>query len=121
MTNQETWKLYANYVDAWKPISDEQRKAIVAATLAEEIQYFTPEFQGGPEAAIAEMEGFQKKFPGAHFEVEDISTHHDVALFTWVLIQTDGQPLVKGHDHIKISAEGKIVGLTTFGPSAPKP
>jgi hypothetical protein len=67
------------------------------------------------------MEGFQEKFPGGRFDVEDGSVHHDVGLFTWVLVQADGTALVKGHDQIRLSAEGKIAGLITFAPSAPKP
>ena len=46
-----------------------------------------------------------------------MSAHHDVALLTCVLVQADGNVFAKGHDQIRISAEGKIVGLTTFAPS----
>jgi len=121
IANQEAWKLYERYVEAWSPIPDEQRKAIIAEVTTEDFDYFTPSFHGGRETIIEDIEGFQKKFPGAHFDVEDGSMHHDVALFTWVLIQPDGTALAKGHDQIRISTEGKIANLITFAPSAPKP
>ena len=121
ITSQEIWKLYERYVEAWSAIPGEQRRAIVTEVLAEDIDYFTPQFKGGPETVIEDIEGFQKKFPGAHFDVEDESIHHDVALFTWVLIQSDGTALVKGHDQIRISPAGRIASLITFAPSTPKP
>jgi hypothetical protein len=118
---QEAWKQYETYVGAWNAISAEQRLSILSEVFSPDISYFTPEFQGGRDAAIEEMEGFQQKFPGAHFDVEDGSIHHDVALFTWVLVLADGTALAKGHDEIRFSPEGKIAGLITFGPSTPKP
>jgi hypothetical protein len=53
--------------------------------------------------------------------MEDVSAHHDVALLTWLLVQADGTVLVKGHDQIRVSPEGKIVNLITFAPSVSKP
>jgi hypothetical protein len=121
ITTQEIWTLYGKYVDAWKAISDEEQTKIIDEVFTEDIQYFTPEFQGGREAIIQDMAGFRKKYPGGYFEVEDISAHHDVALLTWVLVNPDGNILAKGHDQIRISSEGKIAGLITFAPSVSKP
>jgi hypothetical protein len=120
ITNQAVWKLYEQYVEAWKPISADQRSAILAEIFAENMQYLTPHFQGGPEAVLEDMTQFQQKFPGAHFDIEDSSTHHDVALFTWVLVLADGSRPAKGHDQIRISTEGKIASILTFAPSTPK-
>jgi hypothetical protein len=121
MTTQEAWQLYGKYAEAWKAISDEQRMNILTEVLDENIQYFTPDFKGGFGTVIEDMMGFQKKLPGARFEVEDVSTHHDVGLLTWVLVQSDGNVLGKGHDQIRVTEKGKIVSLTTFAPSVPKP
>jgi hypothetical protein len=120
-TNQEAWDLYERYVRAWAAISPEERAAIAEEVLAEDFHYFTPQVEGSREAAIADMQGFQEKFPGGRFDVEDGSVHHNVALFTWVLVQADGTALVKGHDQIRLSTEGKIADLITFAPSTPKP
>ncbi|SEC53077.1 nuclear transport factor 2 family protein [Terriglobus roseus] len=120
-TKQEAWNLYERYVQAWAAIPREERAAIADEVLADDLHYFTPQVEGSREAAIADMQGFQEKFPGGRFDVEDGSVHHDVALFTWVLVQSDGTKLVKGHDQIRISAEGKIAALITFAPSTPKP
>ena len=120
MTNPEAWKLYGKYAAAWKPISDEQRTKILAEVLDENLQFLTPEFEGGLDTLLEDMAGVQKKVPGGYFEPEDVSAHHDVALLTWVLVQADGNALAKGHDQIRITPEGKIVSLTTFAPSVSK-
>lgn len=117
ITNQQVWKLYAQYANAWKPNSDEQRRQILADVLDNDFRYLTPEFEGGVDTLLDDMAGIQKKVPGGYFDVEDVSTHHDVALLTWLLVQADGTVLAKGHDQIRISPEGKIVDLLTFAPS----
>ena len=119
-TSQQAWNLYEQYVEAWKPISAEQRAMILTQIFSEDMQYRTPQFQGGPEAVLEDMTQFQQKFPGAHFDIEDISTHHDVALFTWVLVLPDGSRPAKGHDQIRVSKEGKIASIITFAPSTPR-
>jgi hypothetical protein len=121
ITNQEVWKLYAKYADAWKPISDEQRAKILAEVLEKNFRYLTPEFEGGLDTLLEDMAGIQKKVPGGYFDVEDVSAHHDVALMTWLLVQPDGTILARGHDQIRVTSEGKILNLLTFAPSVSKP
>jgi hypothetical protein len=121
ITNQQVWKLYAQYADAWKPNSDEQRTQMLADVLDTDFYYQTPEFEGGLDTLLKDMAGIQEKVPGGYFEMEDVSAHHDVALLTWLLVQADGTVLVKGHDQIRVSPEGKIVNLITFAPSVSKP
>jgi len=50
----------------------------------------------------------QKQCPSDHFDIENVSTHHEVALFKWVLILPDGKVTVKGQDCIRFSPAGKI-------------
>ena len=119
MTNLQALNVYQTYVEAWKPISDAQRKSILSEVFDENVEYLVPEYVGGTSAAIEDMERFQKQYPGAHFDIENVSTHHEVALFKWVLILPDGKVTVKGHDCIRFSPAGKIVSLLTFGPASP--
>jgi hypothetical protein len=122
ITNQEAWAIYEKYVQAWNPISDEQRIALATDIIAEDAQYSSPILQaGGRNSLIERMSAFQKQFPGGHFEIGDVSAHHDVALLTWILVQADGTVFAKGHDQIRVSSAGKIVSLITFAPSVPKP
>jgi hypothetical protein len=120
MTNLEALNVYQSYVGAWKPIPDAQRKSILSEVFDENVEYLVPEYAGGASAAIEDIERFQKQYPGAHFDIENVSTHHEVALFKWVLILPDGKVTVKGHDCIRFSPAGKIASLLTFGPASPK-
>jgi hypothetical protein len=70
---------------------------------------------------IEDMAAFQTKFPGRHFDIGDVSWHHEHALLSWVLVQADGTVFARGHDQIRVSQEGKIVSLITFPPSTSKP
>lgn len=120
MTNLQALSIYQSYVEAWKPISDAQRKSILSEVFDENVEYLVPGYVGGTDVAIEDMENFQKQYPGAHFEIENVSTHHEVALFKWVLILPDGKVTVKGHDCIRFSPAGKIASLLMFGPASPK-
>ncbi len=122
MQNKEAWELYQRYVDGWKSISPDARKILIADVVAEDAKYTTPQHEsGGRETMIEDMAAFQSNYPGGRFDVGDVSAHHEVALLTWVLVQADGSVLVKGHDQIHISAEGKIDELITFAPSVSEP
>ncbi len=91
MTTQQALNVYQAYVEAWKPITDEQRKSILREVFDDDVEYLVPQYVGGASAAIEDMERFQKQYPGAHFAIENVSTHHEVALFKWVLVLPDGK------------------------------
>ncbi|MEK6397795.1 MAG: nuclear transport factor 2 family protein [Terriglobus sp.] len=121
MTKQQVWSLYETYAAVWKLVSSEERNNALTPLVDDSVQYLTQEFVGGREAILNDMESFRQKFPGCYFTVEDMASHHDVALFTWVLVMPDGTTPAKGHDYLRISPEGKITAITTFPPSSPKP
>ncbi len=123
MTNHEAWTLYERYLSAWNSTSVEQRRKIAAELLAENIEYQTVRHDLGTGRAqvIEDMATFHERFPGGHFEVGDVSSHHDVALVTWVIIQADGTEFARGHDQLTVDRDGKISKIITFGPSSKSP
>ena len=123
MTNQDAWKLYEKYLSAWNSSSIEQRIKIAAEVLSEDIEYQTVRHDLTPGRAlvIEDMATFHERFPGGHFEIGDVSAHHDVALLTWVIIQADGKEFARGHDQISVDRNGQISKITTFGPSVKDP
>lgn len=122
LTNQSAWQIYEKYLSGWNSAAEEQRVKIATEVVAEDAWYSTPRHAtGGRATIVGDMAAFQKKYPGGHFEVGDVSAHHDSALLTWVMILPDGKVLARGHDAIRVSAEGKIVSVVTFAPSADKP
>ena len=122
MTNQQALTIYQTYVETWNPASSEvQRKNILSEVFEENMEYLGPEYVGSTGETLQDIERFHKQFPGAHFEIENVSSHHEVALLKWVLVLPDGKVTVKGHDCIRFSPGGKILSLLTFGPSSRKP
>ncbi len=122
MTNKDAWTLYEKYLQGWNTASDDVRKNIAADVTTEDIQYRTRLHDSGGRTEIVEdMASFQKRFPGGHVDIGDVSTPHDVALLTWVLVQADGKVVAQGHDQIRVSAEGKISSLITFPPPTRTP
>lgn len=122
LTNKQAWHVYQTYVEGWKAIPDEQRRTVASSVLADEVRYSTPQHEtGGRQTIIDDMASFQKRFPGGHFDIGDVSAHHDVALLTWILVTGEGTVMAKGHDQIRVSSDLKIVELITFAPSVASP
>lgn len=122
LTNQSAWRIYEKYLSGWNSASEQERVRIATEVVAEDVYYSTPRHATGSRTTvIADMAVFQNKYPGGHFEVGDVSAHHDSALLTWVMILADGKELARGHDAIRVSAEGRIVSIVTFAPSVDKP
>ncbi len=121
-SNQRAWDIYEKYLEGWKPISKKEREKIASEIMVENVEYTTPRHKTGDRnTVIKDMEAFQARLPGGHVEIRDVSAHHDVALVTWDLIQANGESTAKGHDQLRISNEGKIIGLITFAPPVSKP
>ena len=119
----EAWRLYSRLHTAWNSNSLDERVKIAAEVLDENIEYQTVRHNTtfGRALVIEDMETFHEIFPGGHFEIGDVSAHHNVALLTWVLIQADGTEFARGGDQITVGPNGKIVKIITFGPSSKSP
>lgn len=123
MTNQEAWKLYEKYLSAWNTTSIEERLKIANDVLSETIEYQTArhDLSIGRSLVIEDMATFHERFPGGHFEIGDVSAHHNVALLTWVIIQADGREFARGGDQITVGRNGQIAKIITFAPSVKDP
>lgn len=123
MTNQDAWKLYEKYLSAWNTTSMDQRLKVANAVLSESIEYQTArhDLSTGRSLVLEDMATFHEKFPGGHFEIGDVSAHHNVAILTWVIIQADGKEFARGLDQITVGPNGQISKIITFAPSVKKP
>lgn len=123
MTNQEAWKLYEKYLDAWNTTDIERRRKIASEILAEDIEYQTArhDWSTGTALIIEDMAAFHERFPGGHFEIGNVSAHHDVALLTWVIVQANGTEFARGGDQITVDPSGKISKIITFAPAVQDP
>ncbi len=123
MTNQAAWTLYEKYLGAWNTTSIEERLKIANEVLSDKIEYQTArhDLGTGRSQVIEDMATFHERFPGGHFEIGDVSSHHDVAILTWIIIQADGEEFARGLDMITVDREGRISKITTFAPSVKAP
>ena len=123
MTNLEAWKLYQRYLGAWNTASIEERLKIAAEVLSENIEYQTARHDlcTGRSQVVEDMATFHERFPGGHFEIGDVSSHHNVAILTWIIIQADGKEFARGSDQITVDSNGQISKITTFAPSVRDP
>ena len=123
MTNHEAWKLYEKYLGAWNTTSMEQRLKIANEVLNEDIEYQTARHDlcTGRSQVIEDMATFHERFPGGHFEIGDVSSHHNVAVLTWIIIQADGTEFARGLDQLTVDRNGRISKITTFAPSVKDP
>jgi hypothetical protein len=123
ITKRQAWDLYAKLHAAWNSEALDERRRIAAEVLDENIEYQTVRHDTtiGRTLVVEDMATFHERFPGGHFEIGDVSVHHNVALLTWVLIQADGTEFARGGDQITVGENGKIIKITTFGPSTKTP
>jgi hypothetical protein len=122
ITNMDAWKLYGKYIEGWNSTSDEIRKNVAAEVTTDNFQYRTRNHDlGGRPELVEDMASFQRRFPGGHFEIGDVSSHHNVALLTWVIIQADGKEFARGGDQITVDSNGKISSIITFPPPTKTP
>jgi hypothetical protein len=123
MTNKEAWTVYERYLGAWNTTLIDERMKIATEVLREDIEYQTARHDlcTGRSLVLEDMATFHERFPGGHFEIGDVSSHHRVALLTWVIIQADGTEFARGGDQIAVDDSGRIAKITTFAPSTTKP
>jgi hypothetical protein len=122
ITNKGAWTLYEKYLEGWNSTSDDIRKKVAAEVTADNFQYRTRNHElGGRPELVADMASFQSRFPGGHFEIGDVSSHHNVALLTWVIIQADGKEFARGGDQITVDRNGRISSIITFPPATKTP
>jgi hypothetical protein len=123
MTNMEAWKAYERYLSAWNTTSLEERMRIATEILSDDIEYQTARHDlcTGRAQVLEDMATFHERFPGGHFEIGGVSSHHRVGLLTWVIIQADGTEFARGGDQITVDPSGRITKITTFAPSTTEP
>jgi hypothetical protein len=123
MNNRDAWRTYEKYLRAWNTTSLEERLKIADEVLSEKIEYQTARHDRsvGRAQVIEDMATFHQNFPGGHFEIGGVSSHHNVALLIWVIVQADGSVFAQGPDQIAIGPDGKISKITTFAPLTKAP
>ena len=111
-TIQRNWEAYTS---AWADISSTERKQLVESSTSEDIEYSNPLVKGQGQAGILEiMREFQLQYPGARFELNSTTIHHDQLLSGWTLYAKDGSALMAGHNYARANQTGKLNYMAGF-------
>ena len=115
--NARSWDVYQA---AWARISDDQRRALVDASVAEEAVYSDPAGpRVGREALIAYVRAAQEKTPGVWFRQTLFLEHHQQAFSRWERLSADGAAPVVGSSYARFGPDGRLVQMAGFPGSQP--
>ncbi len=108
----ETWTIYQS---AWSAIPDEERRALLARSVADDCVYSDPtDYCEGVDALIARIEGSQKKVPGARFQSDKFLDHHEQGLSEWTMFDGEGTVVATGASYARFGADGRLTRMTGF-------
>jgi hypothetical protein len=105
------------YIAMWNERGTEDRRAIIAATWAEDGTYLDPLMAGEGAAGIDAMVArAQEQFPGARFELTaGPDHHHDRVRFAWRMVGGDGGgEVARGVDFATVADDGRLRSVTGF-------
>jgi hypothetical protein len=104
------------YIAAWNEGDPDRRRALVAATFADDASYVDPLMAGAsPQEIDGLIAGVQGQYPGTTFVlVEGPDHHHDRVRFTWHLRNADDATLAIGQDVATVAPDGRLREVTGF-------
>lgn len=108
--------LVAQYIACWNETDEARRRALVAATFADDVRYTDPLMQGtGREALDGLIRGAQAQFPGFRFALtrapERVDDH---VRFSWQLGPAGAPGFVEGTDFARIAPDGRLASVHGF-------
>lgn len=112
----ERQPLIDRYLAIWNEPDTDRRRALIAATWADDASYIDPLMEGRGHAGIdAMIAAAQQQFPDHRFEqIGALDTHHEHLRFSWVLTSASGAPVVAGTDFGTVGVDGRLRGIVGF-------
>jgi hypothetical protein len=104
------------YIASWNERDAQTRRALVAATFAEDAEYIDPIMSGhGLEEIDAMIAAAQQQFPGHEFTLAGgPDQHSDRVRFSWLLAPAGEAAVAAGTDFALLAADGRIQSVTGF-------
>ncbi len=107
-----TWNIYQS---AWSDIGAEERRSLLAKSVAENCVYSDPtDHCDGIDALITHIEGSHKKVPGARFRNDKFLDHHGQGLSDWTMFDGKGEVVATGTSYARFGADGRLIRMTGF-------
>lgn len=107
-----TWKTYG---EAWADVPPTERQQLLSQCVAKECAFADPNTElSGVEALTAQIEEFQKLYPGAYFKTSRFLSHHGQSVAQWMMHAKDGSELFPGISVARYGEDGRITHLAGF-------
>ena len=111
-THEAQWKAYS---EAWANINPEERKKLLAQSVAMNCSFSDPETEVfGLEAFTKHIEKFQEQYPGAYFETRKLIEHHGQSVAEWMMHGKDGSNFLPGTSVARYGDDGKMTHIAGF-------
>lgn len=115
MPDQNKLDTWMTYQAAWSDISDDERRTLLARSVADDCVYSDPTgFADGVDALVAKIEGSQAKVPGARFRNDKFFDHHAQGLFEWTMFDGKGAVAATGTSYARFGGDGRLTQMTGF-------
>ena len=115
MTNKyaETYDLY---LEAWGPVSRDERVDLLRRSLVEAIVFTNPQqVRRGIHDIVEHLEGFQQRTPGGRFRMNNMVGWGSYGLAEWQLIDGEGKAGFSGYDVLTFDDSSLISSILLFG------
>ena|SRR3982074_3380465 len=105
-----------SYIASWHERDPEARWELVAATFANDADYFDPLMSGrGIDEIDRMIATAQQQFPGHRFTLAaGPDQTNDRIRFGWLLAPSNGEPVAGGTDFAVLAPDGRIQSVTGF-------
>ena len=110
------------YIEAWSTPDEATRRELLDMSVADDASYTDPAYEARGKEEIASHigrslsgEAYDGAGGGARIPISSgVDEHHGVFRFCWVLVDTQGQPLLEGMDFVELAADGRLQRITGF-------
>lgn len=107
---------YDLYLDAWGPMSRDERTDLLRRSLAETAVFANPQqVRRGIQDIEVHLEGFQVRTPGGRFRMNNMVGWGNYGLAEWQLVDAENQAGFSGYDVVTFDADGLITDILLFG------
>jgi hypothetical protein len=115
MNDEARLRTWNTYQAAWGPVDEDERRRLLAQSVAANFAYTDPGSQiEGRDALMIRIGQTQLKFPGAYFRNDSFLEHHEQGLFRWTMYDGAGRVFVKGESFGRFGEDGRLIQATGF-------
>ena len=109
-------KSYERYLFAWSNVSSADREKLLRESVIEDVIFKNPlQTRHRIPDVITHLEGFQARFPGGSFRMNNMIGWGNNAIAEWQLVEGNGMLGFSGSDILKFDDNGLIVTILLFG------